>query len=57
MLAGKEVRLCLRDVSSVDRAGRALLRRLVAKGVRLLANGVYTSYLIRDLNPARTEKP
>jgi ABC-type transporter Mla MlaB component len=49
---GKPVRLFLRDVSTVDRAGRALLCRLAAKGVRLLASGVYTSYLVRTLAPA-----
>jgi hypothetical protein len=53
---GKAVRLFLRDVSAVDRAGRDLLRRLAVKGVRLLAKGVYTSYLIRGLNPAGMEK-
>jgi hypothetical protein len=52
---GKPVHFFLRDVSTVDQAGRALLRRLAAKGVRLLASGVYTSYLVRALNPAGTE--
>jgi len=53
--AGKPVHLVLRDVSTVDQAGRALLSRLAAKGVRLLANGVYTSYLVRALNPSGKE--
>lgn len=48
----KSVQLFLRDVSIVDPAGRALLCRLVDKGVRLLASGVYTSYLVRMLNAA-----
>jgi ABC-type transporter Mla MlaB component len=53
---GKPVKLFLHDVSTVDQAGRALLCRLAAKGVRLLASGVYTSYLVRlALNPAGTE--
>jgi hypothetical protein len=52
---GKPVSLFLHDVSTVDQAGRALLRRLAAKGVHLLASGVYTSYLIRTLNKAGTE--
>lgn len=52
---GRPVHLFLRDVSAVDQAGRALLRRLAAKGVRLIASGVYTSYLVRALNPAGTE--
>jgi len=49
---GKPVRLFLRDVSTVDRAGRALLSRLAAKGVRLLGSGVYTADLVREFNPA-----
>lgn len=46
---GKAVELFLRDVSTVDQAGQMLLRRLAAKGVRLLGNGLYTSYLVRAL--------
>ena len=52
---GKAVRLFLRDVSSVDRAGRALLCRLAARGVRLLASGVYTSYLVRTVTATPDE--
>jgi ABC-type transporter Mla MlaB component len=52
--AGKAVQLFLRDVSMVDQAGRALLCRLAARGVRLLASGVYTSYLVRALDPSGT---
>jgi hypothetical protein len=48
---GAIVHLYLRDVPTVDGAGRALLSRLAAKGVRLRASGVYTSYLIRELIP------
>jgi hypothetical protein len=48
--AGKTVHLFLRDVSTVDQAGRALLGRLAARGVRLLGSGVYTSYLVGALN-------
>lgn len=50
---GKPVHLLLRDVSTVDQAGRALLGRLAAKGVCLLANGVYTSYLVQALTPTK----
>ena len=46
---GKPVQLFLRDVSTIDQGGRALLCRLAAKGVHLLASGVYTSYLVRTL--------
>ncbi len=52
---GKAVHLFLRDVLTVDQAGRTLLCRLAAKGVRLLASGIYTSYLVRALNPSGTE--
>lgn len=54
MSKGKPVLLFLRDVSAVDRAGRALLCRLAAKGIGLLAHGVYTSYLVKALGtPAK----
>jgi hypothetical protein len=48
--AGKAVQLFLRDVPMVDQAGRALLCRLAARGVRMLARGVYTSYLVGALD-------
>ena len=38
--------LFLRDVSSIDESGRALLSRLAAKGVRLRAAGVYSSSVV-----------
>jgi ABC-type transporter Mla MlaB component len=53
---GRAVHLFLRDVSTVDQAGRALLCRLAARGVRLLARGVYTSYLVRALNPGASHR-
>ena len=53
--AGKPVALFLRDVSAVDQAGHALLRRLAARGVRLIGAGVYTAYLVRALGPASVE--
>ena len=46
---GTIIHLYLRDVTTVDSAGRALLSRLAAKGVHLSASGLYTSHLIRDL--------
>lgn len=49
---GKPVRVFLRDVSTIDQAGRALLCRLAARGVRVLASGVYTSCIVRALRPA-----
>lgn len=47
LYAGKPVDVFLRDVSTVDQAGRALLRRFSAKGIKLRANGIYNSYLLR----------
>ena len=42
--------LFLRDVSTIDESGRALLVRLAAKGVRLCATGVYCSYIVARIN-------
>ena len=53
--SGKPIHLFLRDVTTVDRAGQALLARLASKGVRLEARGVYTSYLVQSLVPHETE--
>ena len=49
------------DITSIDESGRALLRRLAAKGVRMFAKGIYHSYLVdtirravsHDIKPAR----
>lgn len=41
--------LYLRDVTTVDIAGKALLLRLSREGVTLRASGVYTSYLVESL--------
>jgi len=46
---GRLVRLFLRDITTVDRAGQRLLSQLAAKGVHLAGRGVYTSYLIQSL--------
>jgi len=54
---GKEVELFLRDVATIDEAGRTLLRRLGAKGVRLLGKGIYTAYVLQALCPVATEVP
>jgi len=47
---GKPVQLYLRDVTTVDQAGRNLLSRLAGKGISLAATGVYTSYLVQVLS-------
>ena len=46
----RRIRLFLRDVSSIDESGRALLARLAAQGVRLGAAGVYCSYIVEKIN-------
>ena len=48
---GKPVRLFLRDVYVIDEPGRALLCRLAARGVRLKASGIYSSYVIGAIRP------
>ena len=45
----RPLNLFLRDVSSIDESGRALLGRLSAKGVRLRAAGVYSSYVVAKI--------
>ena len=50
---GKPVELFLRDVTTVDQTGQILLSRLAAKGVRLVARGVYTSYLVQSLTSGK----
>ena len=50
---GKPVHLLLREVTAIDQAGRALLGRLAAKGVRLIASDLYASYVVRTLTSAR----
>ncbi len=49
---GRAVQLYLRDITSVDQAAQKLLTRLAARGIHLVANGVYTSYLVRSLTSA-----
>jgi len=46
---GKPVRLYLRDVSAIDERGRSMLRHLSAEGVDLTANGIYSSYIVDDI--------
>ena len=53
---GNAVQLFLRDISAVDQAGERLLRRLAAKGIRLVAKGVYTQYLVQSLTSPSNEK-
>jgi len=46
---GKPVRLYLRDVSSIDESGRTMLRHLAAKGINLSANGIYSAYIVHEI--------
>jgi hypothetical protein len=46
---GKPVRLHLRDVSAMDERGRTMLRHLAAAGVDLKANGIYSSYIVDEI--------
>ena len=48
---GRTVHLVL-DVTTIDESGRALLRRLAAKSVRLFAKGIYHSYLVDTIRRA-----
>jgi len=50
MAKGRPVRLFLRDVSCIDESGRALLGAVAAKGVRLRASGVYSSYVVAKIS-------
>ena len=49
----KPVLLYLRDVSLIDERGRALLRKLAGKGVGLKASGVYSSYIVDEIQSLR----
>ena len=49
----KPVLLYLRDVSLIDDRGRALLRKLADKGVGLKASGVYSSYIVDEIQSPR----
>src|ERR1017187_1950621 len=53
---GKPVRLYLRDVSLIDERGRTLLRELVKAGVGLKARGIYSSYVVDEIQSAHPEK-
>jgi ABC-type transporter Mla MlaB component len=48
----KDVHLFLRDVSHIDETGHSLLSRLAAQGVGLSASGVYSSYVVTEIQRA-----
>jgi len=45
----KHVHLFLRDVSHIDGMGHSLLTRLAAQGVGLSAAGLYSSYVVTQI--------
>ncbi len=47
-----DVHLFLRDVSQIDETGHALLSRLGAQGVVLSAAGLYSSYVVTEIQHA-----
>ena len=49
---GKPVRLYLRDVSTIDERGRVLLRQLAHMGVGLKASGIYSAYIVDEIQSA-----
>ena len=49
---GKPVLLHLRQVSTIDERGRTMLRRLAAEGVELTANGIYSAYIVDEIQSA-----
>jgi hypothetical protein len=51
----KQVHVFLRDVSSLDEAGRNLMSRLIASGCRLHASGTYNSYIVQTMQPVKTK--
>ena len=46
---GKPVWLYLRDVSTIDERGRDLLRELAGKGRGAEARGIYSSYVVDEI--------
>ena len=48
----KNVHLFLRDISHIDETGHSMLFRLAAQGVELSAAGLYSSYVINQIQRA-----
>ena len=49
---GKEVLLHLRDVSAIDERGRKMLQYLAGKGVEMKAKGIYSAYIVDEIQAA-----
>jgi len=52
----KHVHLFLRDVSNIDETGHSLLSRLAAQGVELSAAGLYSSYVVAEIQRALSSR-
>jgi ABC-type transporter Mla MlaB component len=52
----KDVHLFLRDVSHIDETGHSLLSRLAGQGVELSAAGLYSSYVVTQIQRALSSR-
>ena len=52
----KHVHLFLRNISHIDETGRWLLSRLAAQGVALSAAGLYSSYVVAEIQRALSSR-
>ena len=52
---GRQVHLFLRYVSHIDEHGRSLLASLAGKAVRKSACGVYSSYIVAEINKGQPQ--
>lgn len=52
----KDVHLFLRNVSNIDETGHSLLFRLAGQGVELSAAGLYSSYVVSQIQHARSSR-
>jgi len=53
---GKPVRLHLREVCAIDERGHTMLRHLATEGVDMTANGIYSSYIVDDIQSEGSSK-
>lgn len=51
----KHVHLFLRDVSYIDETGEALLTRLAGQGVELSAAGLYSSWVVTEIQGGKRQ--
>src|SRR6266446_4188372 len=56
ILQRQDVHLFLRDVSHIDKTGHLLLSRLAAQGVELSAAGLYSSYVVTEIQHALSSR-